>query len=386
MAGKASRRLDAVEPYIFADIAAQRARVAARGVEVIDLGRGGPDLAPHLEAMEELAVEAANPVNFGYTSYAGSPSFQDAVADWYERHFDHRPVGTVPLMGSKGGLSRVFLAFCDPGDTVILPDPAFPSYASAAALAGLEVHPLTLRPEADWLPDLAEVPPDVARRARLIFINYPNNPTGAAADRPFLENLIAWAAENDVLVIYDNAYNLLSLDGEPLSILGLPGGEDVSLEFHTLSKAYAMAGLRAAYACGQAQALASLRKIELYHQAGLFGPALAACTVALNEGDEYVRKNLAVFRERRKLVSDKLGRQGWEHTLPGGAAYFFLRLPEGENDREFCRELLDAEGVALTPGSAFGSAGTGWVRLALTRPAAELEEALERVARFRAAR
>jgi len=383
LAGKPSRQLDAVEPYIFAEIAARRTAAAARGLEIIDLGRGGPDYPPHLEAMEELAVEAADPANYGYTSYAGSPDFQRAVADWYERHFAVRPAGTVPLSGSKGGLSRVFMALYDPGDTVILPEPAFPSYRSAAVLAGLEIHPLVLRPQNGWRPLLTEIPDDVAERARLLYLNYPTNPTGATVERGDLEGVVAWAAEHDVLIVYDNAYNLLVFDGPPLSILSLPGAAEVALEFHTLSKAYGMAGLRAAYACGQSTALDALRKIELYHQAGLFGPALDACSVALDQGDDYVAGNVEILRRRRELVSGRLDAMGWEHTPPGGAAYFFLRLDGDGDDSAFCRELLDTRGVVLTPGSAFGAAGAGWVRLALTRPAAELETALERIARFR---
>lgn len=384
-----SRRLAAVEPYIFAEIAAGKQAAAESGLEVIDLGRGGPDLPPYGEALEELAVEAADPARYSYTPYSGSPRLQRAAGDWYERHFGVRPAaGCVPLMGSKGALSRIFLAFADPGDTVILPDPAFPSYRSAAVLAGLEIHTLALEAERGWLPDLAAIPDEVARRARLILLNYPNNPTGGACGRDFLAELVAWARETDTLAVYDNAYQFLGFDEPALSILEVPGAEEIALEFHTLSKAYAMAGARAAFAAGAPEAVAALRKIELYHQAGLFAPLIQAVCVALEDGDDYVAANRRVFRERRDAVSAALTAMGWEHNLPAGAAYFFLRLdgPPTTDDAAYCRELLASKGVALVPGRAFGEEGRGWVRLALTRPRDELERALELIADFRAVR
>ena len=204
-----------------------------------------------------------------------------AIRNWYSRRFgvEVSEDDVVPLPGSKGGLSRANLALADPGDLVILPDPAFPSYVSSAQVAGLEVHRLELRPELGWHPDLSAIPADVAERARFIILNYPNNPTGAATTREFLAELVEWGSRTRTLVIFDNAYQFIAFDGrEPLSILSIPGAAGVAVEFHTLSKAYGMAGVRIAFAAGHPVAVAALKKIEVYYQAGIFAPSLAAAT------------------------------------------------------------------------------------------------------------
>jgi len=375
-----AQRLASVKPYIFSETALWRRDAAAKGLEIIDLGRGGPDLGPAPEVVEELAVTAADPAQYSYTPYTGSPALIGAIRDWYSRHFGVEISGDdiVLLPGSKGGLSRANLALADPGDLVILPDPAFPSYLSAAQVAGLEVHRLELRPELCWHPDLSTIPADVAERARFIILNYPNNPTGAATTGKFLAELVEWAGRTETLIIYDNAYQLITFDGHgPLSILSAPGAAEAAVEFHTFSKAYGMAGVRVAFAAGHPRAVAALKKIEVYYQASIFAPSLAAAAVALNDGDAAVDEAVAVYADRRGAVSTLLDGMGWRHDKPGGATYFWLIIPGGETDDvAFCRGLLDKTGVVLTPGSAFGEAGRGRVRLALTQPKPLLERAL----------
>ncbi len=375
-----AQRLASIKPYIFSETALWRRDAAAKGLEIIDLGRGGPDIGPAAEVVEELAVTAADPAQYSYTPYTGSPELIGAIRGWYSRHFGVEISGDdiVLLPGSKGGLSRANLALADPGDLVILPDPAFPSYLSSAQVAGLEVHRLELKPELGWHPDLSEIPDGVAERARFIILNYPNNPTGAATTLEFLAELVEWAARTETLVIYDNAYQFIAFDGHgPLSILSIPGAGEVAVEFHTLSKAYGMAGVRIAFAAGHPRAVAALKKIEVYYQAGIFAPSLAAATVALNEGDAAVDEAVSVYTDRREAVSILLDGMGWRHDKPGGATYFWLQIPGGETDDvAFCRRLLDKTGVILTPGSAFGEAGLGRVRLALTQPKPLLERAL----------
>jgi LL-diaminopimelate aminotransferase len=375
-----ARRLSSVRPYIFSEIALWRRTAAERGLEVIDLGRGGPDLPPCGEVVEEMAVTAADPTRYSYTPYTGSPELRSAIVRWYSRHFSVN-VGeenVVLLPGSKAGLSRVNLALADPYDTVLLPDPGFPSYPSAAVVAGLDVHRLELKPELGWHPELRAIPEDVARRARFIMLNYPNNPTGAATTREFLTGLVDWARRTETLVIYDNAYQFIVYDDrEPLSILSVPGAEEVAVEFHTLSKVYGMAGVRIAFAAGHPGAIAALKKIELYYQAGIFAPSLAAAAVALNDGDDAVTEAVAVYEKRRDAVSAILDEMGWRHEKPAGATYFWLQPPgRRTNDAAFCRRLLESTGVVLTPGSAFGETGRGRVRLSVTQPRERLERAL----------
>lgn len=381
-----SRRLTAVKPYIFSEIALWRQAAAAGGRRIIDLGRGGPDLAPYGEAVEELAVTAADPAKYSYTPYTGSPELLDAIVRWYQRRFRVKiSSGDIALLpGSKGGLSRLNLALADPHDTVILPDPAFPSYAGAASVAGLEVRHLELKSRLGWRPDLGGIPNEVAERARFILLNFPNNPTGAAATEDFLSELVDWARRTRTLVVYDNAYQLITFDGnEPLSILSIPGAEEVAVEFHTLSKAYAMSGVRIAFAAGHSQAIAAIKKVEVLYQAGIFAPSLAAATVALNDGDDAVADAVAVYLDRREAVSALLDGMGWQHEKPGGATYFWLKLPgRGGGDVAFCKDLLETTGVVLTPGSAFGEAGRGYVRLSLTQPRERLERALELIGKY----
>jgi LL-diaminopimelate aminotransferase len=381
-----SRRLASVRPYIFSEMALWRREAAAGGLEISDLGRGGPDLGPAPEVVEELAVTAADPARYSYTPYTGSPELIAAIHNWYSRRFGVEVAGDgiVLLPGSKGGLSRANLALADPGDPVILPDPAFPSYLSSALVAGLKVHRLELVPESGWHPDLSKIPDGVAERARFIILNYPNNPTGAATTREFLAGLVEWAERTRTLVIYDNAYQLIVFDDyEPLSILSVPGAAEVAVEFHTLSKAYGMAGVRIAFAAGHPGAVAALGKIEMYYQAGIFAPSLAAAAVALDEGDPAVDEAVAAYADRREAVSALLEGMGWRHDKPGGATYFWLKIPGGETDDvAFCRGLLEKTGVVLTPGSAFGEAGRGHVRLSLTQPKPLLERALALIGRY----
>jgi len=381
-----SRRLASVKPYIFSETALWRREAAAKGLEIVDLGRGGPDLGPASEVVEELAVTAADPAQYSYTPYTGSPELVAAIRGWYSRRFGVEISGddVVLLPGSKGGLSRANLALADPGDLVILPDPAFPSYLSSAEVAGLEVYRLELKSELGWHPDLAGIPDGVAGRARFIILNYPNNPTGAATKRKFLNELVDWAGRTKTLVIYDNAYQFIAFDGgSPLSILSIPGAAEVAVEFHTLSKAYGMAGVRIAFAAGHPGTVAALKKIEVFYQAGIFAPSLAAAVVALNDGDPAVAEAVAVYADRREKVSALLDGMGWRHEKPGGATYFWLKIPGGEmDDVAFCRKLLDKTGVILTPGSAFGEMGRGRVRLSLTQPKPLLERALALVERY----
>jgi LL-diaminopimelate aminotransferase len=375
-----AQRLAAVKPYIFSETALWRRDAAAAGLAIIDLGRGGPDIGPAAEVVEELAVTAADPAQYSYTPYTGSPELMGAIRGWYSRRFgvEVSDDEIVLLPGSKGGLSRANLALADPGDLVILPDPAFPSYLSSAQVAGLEVHRLELKPELGWHPDLSAIPADVAERARFIILNYPNNPTGAATTPKFLAELVEWGERTRTLVIFDNAYQFIAFDGHgPLSILSVPGAVKSAVEFHTLSKAYGMAGVRIAFAAGHPRAVAALRKIEVYYQAGIFAPSLAAATVALNEGDAAVDEAVSVYADRREAVSTLLDGMGWRHEKPGGATYFWLKIPGGETDDvAFCRGLVEKTGVILTPGSAFGEAGRGRVRLSITQPQTLLERGL----------
>jgi len=382
---ESSERLAAVKPYIFAKIAQKRKLVAARGVDIVDLGRGGPDQPPYGDALEELAVRAADPALYSYTPYTGSPELGQAIEDWYQRRFKAKvsAADVALLPGSKGGLSRLFLALCNPGDLVLLPDPAFPAYVAAATISQLQIHTVPLTAERGWLPDFKAIRKDALRRAKLILLNYPNNPTGAMAPAKFLTELLDWAEKTETLVVWDNAYSFLTYgDYEPLSILSDPRGAELAIEFHTFSKAYAMAGARIAFAAGNSEAIALLRRIELYYQAGIFAPTLAAATVALNEGDEAVAMGLAEYTARRELFSAKLTELGWEHELPGGATYFWLKLPGGRDDLSFCDELLEKHGVVLTPGSAFGEQGVGYVRASITVSQEKITEAFRRIGEF----
>lgn len=378
-----AERLKRLPPYLFAEIDRTKREVRARGVDIIDLGIGDPDLptAPHI--IEALQKAALDPENHRYPSYEGMAAFRQAAAEWYAKRFGVRldPEGEVlTLIGSKEGTAHVPFAFVNPQDVVLVPDPGYPVYAAGTWFAGGEVYSMPLRRENHFLPDLGVIPRDVARQAKMIFLNYPNNPTAAVATREFFKELVGFARQNNIIVCHDAMYSELRFDGfEPPSFLEVDGAREVGVEFHSLSKTYSMTGWRIGFAVGNAQILAGLGKVKTNVDSGVFQAVQHAGIAALTGPQEVVEANRATYQERRDVAVQGLKALGWEVDPPKATFFVWAPVPKGLDSRGFAGRLLQEAGVVVTPGVGFGSSGEGFYRIALTVDKRRIGEAMERL-------
>ncbi|NDY42759.1 LL-diaminopimelate aminotransferase [Dissulfurirhabdus thermomarina] len=378
-----SARLAQLPPYLFVELDRLKAEAVARGVDVIDLGIGDPDLPTPRFIVERLAAAAADPATHRYPSSAGSAAFRAAAAAWMERRFGVRldPEREVTaLIGSKEGIAHFPLAFLDPGEVVLVPTPGYPVYHIGTLFAGGETYELPLVAGNAFLPDLDAVPADVRRRARILWLNYPNNPTGAVAPPEFFERVVAFARANDIIVCHDAAYTEMTYDGyRAPSFLETPGAREVGIEFHSLSKTYNMTGWRIGFAAGHPDLVAGLRAVKSNVDSGQFDAVQAAAVAALESDQSSVRDNAAVYAERRDTLVEGLRRIGIEAPLPKATFYVWARVPGEETSAGFARRLLEEAGVVATPGNGFGAPGEGYVRMALTVARERLAEAVERI-------
>ncbi|HEY8498425.1 MAG TPA: LL-diaminopimelate aminotransferase, partial [Limnochordales bacterium] len=354
----------------------------ARGVDVISLGIGDPDVPTPPAVVEALRASAGRPEHHRYPPYQGTREFREAVARFFARRFGvslDPDAEVLALIGSKEGLAHLAWAVMEPGAVAIVPDPGYPVYGTAVELAGGEVWRLRLEPSRGYLPDLERIPPEVARRARLLFLNYPNNPTGAVATLAFFQQVVAWARAHDVLVCHDAAYSEITYDGRPApSILQVPGAREVAVEMHSLSKSFNMTGWRIGWACGSPRAVEALGRLKTHLDSGVFGAIQEAAARALDAGPQAIEPMRALYQRRRDRVVAALREMGWPLEPPAGAIYVWAPLPPGWDAIGFAAELLERTGVVVTPGVGYGPAGEGYIRLSLTVPDARLDEALRR--------
>jgi len=382
---RASERLERIPPYAFAQLERQIAAKRAAGVDVISLGIGDPDRpTPPLivEAMQEAVSE---PETHRYPSNRGRADFRGAVRDFYERRFDvildpEREI--VPAIGAKEAIFNVNLAFLDAGDYALAADPGYPVYTAGPWLAGAEPVLMALQPERGFAPDLAAIGGDVARRAKLMFLNYPNNPTGALAPEGFFERVVEFAREYEVLVVHDNSYSEITFDGHrAASFLATPGAKDVGIEIFSLSKGYNMTGWRCAVAVGNAEALEIYWRLKTNIDSGLFEALQLAGIAALSpEADAEVASMRELYARRRDLVCEALRSIGVQVHPPHATIYVWAPVPEGfSGSQEYCAHVLEQAAVVLSPGAIYGPAGEGWFRISLTTPDNRLLEAVERL-------
>jgi LL-diaminopimelate aminotransferase len=380
---KKAKRLLNLPPYPFARWASEVSRVRGGGTDVIRLDIGNPDLAPHEAVVETLCASAREAGHHGYSDYRGLPSLRRAAAAYYARRFGvsldpEREV--VPLIGSKEGIVNLALACLDPGDLVLVPDPGYAPYTMGAMLVGAEVVTLPLLAENDFLPDLDAVPDSVASRAALMWLNYPNNPTGAVADLGFLTEAVAFARRYNILLCYDAPYCDVTFDGyvSP-SVLQVEGARDVAVEFNSLSKTYNMAGWRMGMAVGNAEVLSALSQVKSNVDSGMFHPLQEAAIEALSVDGAWIAARNAIYRERLQIMVEGLAALGLDATLPRAGLYLWVAVPVGETAEGYARYWLEAAGVAVAPGSFFGPVGDGYIRLSATAPTAQIREAMARV-------
>jgi LL-diaminopimelate aminotransferase len=379
-------RCATLPPYPLSDVPAIKRDLRERGVDVIDLGTGDADLPPPPAAVEALRAAALDPVNSRYAFQLGLVEFREEIARWMRGRFGVAvdPLREVlPLIGSKEGIFHLPFAFVNPGDATIIPDPGYQAYLGGTILAGGEPHIVPLRPENDFLIPLEEIPAGVAERARILYLNYPNNPTAAEAPRAYLEEAVAWCRRHDVILAYDNAYSEIAYDGyRPPSILEIPGAADVAVEFHSLSKTYNMTGWRIGWAAGNAALIAALQRVKSFSDTGLPFTIQHAGVAALRCHADWVPGNVAVFQARRDAAVGALRDAGFELPSPRASMYLWLPLPDGTASEPFARRLLLEQGVALLPGRSLGDGGEGFLRIALTTSEERLREAAARMARL----
>lgn len=380
-------RLSTLPPYLFAAIDKAKAEVAAKGMDIISLGIGDPDLPTPEFIIDALYEAAKKPVNHQYPSYVGMPAYRQAVADWYKQRFNvdlDANSEVVSLIGSKEGIAHFPLAFVNPGDTVLVATPNYPVYGIATEFAGGKVEYLPLLEENDFLVDLEAIDRDTWAKAKMIFVCYPNNPTAATATKEFYDRLIEKAKEFNVIVVSDAAYTEIyyDADNKPLSIMECEGAKDVCIEFHSLSKTYNMTGWRVGMAVGNSDLIAGLGKIKENVDSGIFQAVQEAGIAALKNGEPYAEKFRAIYKERRDVVSAALTKAGIKHRVPDAAFYMWCNTPDGFTSSEFVTNVLKQTGVVLTPGNGFGTPGEGYFRISLTVNNDLLEEAVSRISKL----
>jgi LL-diaminopimelate aminotransferase len=380
-------RIKTLPPYPFAAIDKAREKARAEGKDIISLGIGDPDLPTPSFIVDALKIAAEDPATHRYPDYTGRLDFRAAAADFMRRRFgvSFDPATEVlALIGSKEGIAHVPLAFVNPGEHVLCPDPGYPVYAVATSFCGGISYKMPLIEDIGFLPDLAAVPEDVAENAKMMFLNYPNNPTGAVAPKAFLEQAVAFCREKKILLVYDNAYSELAFGGfKPASIFEIPGAKDIALEMHSLSKTFNMTGWRIGFACGAAPHVDGLGKIKTNVDSGAFEAIQKAAIAALSRYDDpVVMENYGVYARRRKVCEDTLERLGFRYFKSPATFYVWFAIPTSETSAQFAARVLSETGVILTPGSAFGEAGEGFMRIALTVSEQRIVEALERVGKL----
>ena len=380
---KPAARIDQLPSLFFAQLGQRIAALQARGVDVIRLDAGSPDMPPAPFLVETLKQSADDPAKHSYGGYAGQPHLRQAIAYYYGRRFgvELEDRELLPLIGSKEGVVNLHLAWLDPGDLSLIPDPGYPSYAYAPLLAGGRSERFSLLPERGWLPNFSAIPEESARAARMLWLNYPNNPTGATASLDFLAEAVDFCRRYDILLCHDAPYVDVTFDGyRAPSVLQIPGAREVAIEFNSLSKTYNMAGWRVGMAVGNRTAIEALARVKTQIDSGLARPIQDMAARALAGDQGWLAQRNAIYQERRDLCLAALGRLGLAAGRPLGALYVWFRAPTGTTSAEFHRDLLEEAHISITPGHIFGANGEGWMRVSLAVATERLQEALERMA------
>jgi LL-diaminopimelate aminotransferase len=378
-----SERIKGLPAYPFARLDELKTRAREQGLDLIDLGMGNPDGATPQPVIEAAIAALQNPANHGYPPFEGTGNFRRAITTWYHRRYGvelDADSEALPLLGSKEGLGHLALAYINPGDLVLVPSPAYPVHFRGPLIAGGKVHSLTLKPENDWLIDLAAIPDAVAEQAKILFFNYPSNPTAATAPREFFEEIVAFAKKYEILLVHDLCYAELAFDGyQPTSLLEIPGAKDIGVEFHTMSKTYNMAGWRVGFVVGNRHVIQGLRTLKTNLDYGIFAALQAAAQTALNLPDTYLLEVQSRYSTRRDFLVKGLNELGWNLSKTKATMYLWVPCPPGMSSTDFALNVLQQTGVVFTPGNAFGSGGEGYVRISLIADCDRLGEVLGRL-------
>ena len=378
-----AERLKKLPPYLFAEIDAMKRKKLEEGVKVIDFGVGDPDLPTPKHIVEAMKKAVEKVENHKYPSYEGMLRFREAVAEFYKRrkgvNLDAEKE-VIALIGSKEGIAHLPLAFVNRGDYVLVPDPAYPVYYSSTLLADGIPYKIPLKEENNFLPNLEEIPTDIAKKAKILFLNYPNNPTTAVAEKDFIKEAIDFCKDYNIILAHDAAYSEIAFDGyKPKSFLEVEDAFEVTIEFNSLSKTYNMTGWRIGFAVGNAEILAGLLKVKTNVDSGVFQAIQEAAIAALTGPDDCIEENNKIYKERRDILVKGLREIGLDVKKPKATFYVWCKVPDGYTSIEFTKKLLNDAGILVTPGIGFGEYGEGYVRFALTRDVKVIEEAIERL-------
>ena len=383
---RVAQRVQNLPPYLFVEISRRIAEQREKGVRVISFGIGDPDLPTHPHILEALHDHVDVPANHRYPETEGLPELRGAIADWMRQRFEVslNPANEiVPLIGAKEGIANTALCFIDPGDIALVPDPAYPVYAIGTMFAGGQSHYLPLTAENDWLPDLDNIPADVRQQARVLWLNYPNNPTGATAEPDFFQRAAEFGLANDIAVLHDNAYCDVTYDGyQAPAYLQAPDAQAAGIEYFSLSKTFNMTGWRIGWACGNPEMVDALLRVKSNIDSGI-PQAIQQMAIAALAGDQSViEANNQILQGRRDKVVAALEQIGLEVLHPRASLYIWAKIPEGQSSADFAARLIEEQGVVVTPGNGYGPSGEGYIRLSLTLPDDEVDEGVQRIAAF----
>jgi len=380
---KKAQRLEKLPVYLFAQLDEAKRKLEEKGVDVIDLGVGDPDVPTPSPIIDRLVKAAKDPQNHRYPPYEGLLSFREEVARWYLRRFGvslDPEKEVMTLIGSKEGIAHICLGLLDPGDLALVPEPAYPVYQAGVIFAGAQPYYMPLLEDKGFLPSLGDINPEVALQAKLMWINYPNNPTAATVDVDFFREVVEFARRYNIVLCHDLAYSELSYDGyRAPSLLQVEGAKEIAVEFHSLSKSFCMTGWRIGFAVGNKDLLGALKGVKTNIDSGVFQAVQEAGEEALRMGEELISKIREIYRRRRDFFVQGLKDLGWEVSLPRATFYLWIKVPENGSSFDFARTLLEKCGIVVTPGVGFGPSGEGYIRVALTVDEERLKEALDRL-------
>jgi len=384
---KKAERLTKLPPYLFAQLDETKRKLKEKGKEIIDLSIGDPDIPTPKPVIYRLIEASKNPVNHRYPSYEGLLSFREEVRKWYLNRFGVSldPDGEIlTLIGSKEGIAHISLGLLNPGDVALIPEPAYPVYQAGVIFANARPYYLPLKEDRGFLPSLEEIDPEVASRAKLMWINYPNNPTGAIVKDDFFQKVVRFAKKFNIIVCHDLAYSEISYDGyKAPSLLQVKGAKEIGVEFHSLSKSFSMTGWRIGFVVGNRELINILRQVKTNVDSGVFQAVQEAGIEALKLGEKLTEKIKNIYRKRRDLFVEGLRKLGWKVNMPLATFYLWIRIPGGKSSMEFTQYLLEECGIMVTPGVGFGPSGEGYIRIALTVNEEKLKEALNRLEKIR---
>lgn len=379
-----AQRLEKIPPYLFAELDRKRDQLVSQGVDIINMAIGDPDKPTPIHIVQAMHEAIDDPSTHNYPPYRGTKEYRQAVVDWMQRRFGvaglNPETEVIPSIGSKEAIHNTFLAFAEPGDYTLIPNPGYPVYRTSTFFAGAEPYYMPLLPERGFLPDLKAIPEAVASKAKLLWVNYPNNPTGATASLEFFAELVEFCLKYDILLCHDHAYSEIAYEGyQPPSVLQIPGAKEIAIEFHSLSKSYNMAGWRIGFVVGNALGIKGLSQVKTNIDSGIFKAIQRAAIAAYSTNQTELQQLISVYRKRRDVVIEGLRSLGWTIKAPKATLYIWVPVPKGYTSAEFVALLLEKCAIVVPPGNGYGDAGEGFFRIALTISEERLSEAMQRM-------